>query len=209
MFKDRKDAGEQLAKKLEDYSGKNVVVLALPRGGVVTGFVVAEALKAPLDIIAVHKVGIPFDPEYAIGAVDEHGASLFNKEETATLDKILLQEAVDTEQMEAKRRSRLYRGDRAPQDLAGKIVLIIDDGIATGLTMRLAVRIVAAQHPEKIVVAVPVAHPEALRDLKEEGADEIIVLESPNTFGDAVGAHYTQFDQVEDAEVITLMHSHE
>lgn len=207
MFKDRKDAGEQLARKLEAYSGGDVVVLALPRGGVVTGYEVAKALSAPLDIIAVRKVGHPFDPEYAVGAVDESGASLLNEEEIELIDKKLLQEEIAKERKEAVRRSTVYRGGKVPPNVAGKIVIIVDDGIATGLTMQLAVRVVKAQKPEKVVVAAPVAPLGAIRTLRKEGADEVVTLEPPETFMDAIGAHYLQFDQVEDEEVIKLLQS--
>ncbi|MFA5998171.1 MAG: phosphoribosyltransferase family protein [Candidatus Paceibacterota bacterium] len=205
MFKDRKDAGKQLARKLAVYAGKSTVVLALPRGGVVTGYEISRALKAPFDIIAVRKVGHPSNPEYAVGAVDENGASLFNKEEAATIDAKLLRQETAKELTEARRRSVVYRGGRASLDLVGKIVLLVDDGIATGLTMRLAVRSVKAQEPEKVIVAAPVAPLEAIQYLKKEGADDVITLEPPEAFNGAVGAHYEQFEQVEDAEVVRLL----
>ncbi len=207
MFTDREDAGRQLAKKLERYRGGNGIVLALPRGGVVTGYEVAEALKLPLDIIAVRKIGHPSSPEYAIGAVDEKGTMILNEAETAALDQGWLSEEIGRQKKEAERRSTVYREKRMPADLAGKTAIVVDDGIATGLTMRLAVRSVKAQKPETIIVAVPVAPPESLRALKEEGADDVIVLEPPEEFMGAVGAHYARFEQVEDEEVIRLLQS--
>ncbi len=205
MFRDRVEAGRQLAQKLLQYRDKSAVVLALPRGGVVVGFEVARALAVPLDIIAVRKIGHPYHPEYAIGAVDENGARILNEMETATVDKKWLAEKTEREMQEAKRRSTVYRGGKIPESLAGKVVILVDDGIATGLTMRLAVRSVRAQKPEKITVAVPVAPADSLAVLKDEGADEIIVLEPPETFMGAVGSHYIRFDQTTDEEVIALL----
>ena len=207
MFTDRADAGRQLAKKLERYRGKEAVVLALPRGGVVTGHEIAEALKLPLDIIVVRKIGHPSSPEYAIGAVDEKGTTILNETETAALDQAWLREEIGRQRKEAQRRSTVYREKRMPRGLAGKIAIVVDDGIATGLTMRLAVRSVKAQKPEQIIVAVPVAPMESLRALKEEGAGDVIVLEPPEGFLGAVGAHYDRFEQVPDEEVIRLLQS--
>ncbi len=205
MFKDRKDAGKRLARRLKAYSGGNALVLALPRGGVVVGHQVAEMLNLPLDIIAVRKVGHPSEPEYAIGAVDENGVSILNEEETGLLDKTVLQREVAKERKEAKRRAIAYRPKGGSLTIAGKIIIIADDGIATGLTMRLAVRVVKAQKPEKIIIAVPVAPFEAIRNLEVEGIDEIITLEPPESFEDAVSAYYENFDQVDDAEIVKLL----
>ena len=205
MFTDRAEAGKLLAKKLSTYAGKDAVVLALPRGGVVTGREVARALSLPLDIVAVRKVGHPESPEYAVGAVDEHGTTIMNEAEVHTIDTQRLAEETRRQQQEALRRSTLYRGGRAPVSVEGKIVIIVDDGIATGLTMRLAVRCVKTRHPSRIVVAVPVAPQDAIRALKAEGADEVVALEPPEEFMGAIGAHYGQFEQVEDTEVIRLL----
>lgn len=207
MFKDRNDAGKQLAKKLETCAGKDAVVLALPRGGVVIGHEIAKALSLPLDIIAVRKVGSPSNPEYAVGSVVGDGTSLLNEEETKLIPAASLQKEIVKERVEAKRRSTVYRSGRNSLNITGKIAIIVDDGIATGLTMRLAVRVAKAQKPKRIVVAVPVAPYEAVRDLGEEGADDVIVLEPPETFEGAVGAHYERFEQVEDEEVIRLLQS--
>jgi len=207
MFKDRSDAGRQLAEKLAPYRGKDAVVLALPRGGVVTGFEIARALALPLDIIAVRKVGAPDNPEYAIGAVDADGTTIINDAEAAVVNRTWLAGEIQTEKKEARRRARVYRAGKKPLGIAGKTALIVDDGIATGLTMRLAVRAAKAKKAKRIIVAVPVAPPEAVRALKDEGADEVVVLEPPERFLGAVGAHYIRFEQVEDAEVIRLLRS--
>ena len=207
MFADRKEAGRRLARKIEAYRGANALVLALPRGGVVVGFEVARALGLPLDILAPRKIGHPFHPEYAIGAVDEHGTKILNEAEAAAVDQAWLLGETERQKAEAERRIRAYRGERKAAEIGGKTVIIVDDGIATGLTMRLAVRSVKARKPERIVVAVPVAPPESPRALTDEGADEVVVLEPPGEFMGAVGAHYARFEQVEDAEVVRLLHS--
>jgi len=205
MFADREAAGKSLAQKLANYRGKDAIVLALPRGGVVTGYEIAKALELPLDIIAVRKIGHPFHPEYAIGAVDEKGMTILNEAEARTVDQKWLKGEIAQQTQEATRRSTVYREGREPASIAGKTAIIVDDGIATGLTIRLAVRVAKAQDAEKIVVAAPVAPVESLRALKEEGTDEIIVLEPSEEFLGAVGARYVHFDQVEDSEVIRLL----
>jgi predicted phosphoribosyltransferase len=207
MFTDRKEAGKLLAQRLESYRGKEAVVYALPRGGVVTGYEIASALALPLDIIAVRKIGSPDNPEYAIGAVAEEGAILMNESEAQAVDQTWLKEETEREHQEAMRRSSLYRGDREPMSVTGKTAIIVDDGIATGFTMRLAVRFVKSQKPRRIIVAVPVAPEDSVQALYGEGADEVIALESLDEFAGAVGAHYQTFDQVEDNEVITLLQS--
>lgn len=206
VFKDRSDAGKQLAQKLARYAGEDVVVLALPRGGVVVGYEVARELKAPLDISAVRKIGFPSEPEYAVGAVADDGTTLLNEEETKLLGKKLLQAEIDKEQKEAARRGSTYRKGGAPLPLTGKTVIIVDDGIATGLTMRLAVRSAKAQQPKRVIAAAPVAPAEAVTSIRDEGVDELVTLEPPEKFESAIGAHYDRFEQVDDAEVIRLLH---
>jgi putative phosphoribosyl transferase len=207
MFQNRADAGAQLAKKLLRYKGTRAVVLALPRGGVVTGYEIAKALSLPLDIVAVRKIGHPASPEYAIGAVNENGAIILNETEAAAVDRRWLADETKRQQEEAKRRSVAYRAGRVPLILAGTTAILVDDGVATGLTMRLAIRSVKVHKPARVVVAIPVAPPGMARVLKAEGADDILVLEPPEDFMGAVGAHYTRFEQVEDDEVIRLMRS--
>ena len=204
MFRDREDAGKQLARALEGYRGTDAVVLALPRGGVVIGERVAKGLGLPLDIVVARKVGHPTNPEYAICAVDERGTRLCNEAELKRIDKKWLNQAVEQEQQEAQRRIALYRGKKAPISISGKTVIIVDDGIATGLTMRLAVQAVKTQGPKKVVVAVPVVPSDVAMKIKRE-VDELVVLLPPEDFLGAVGAHYEYFPQVEDAEVIRLL----
>lgn len=205
QFINREDAGGRLAKALSKYKGGDAVVYALPRGGVVTGYEIARELKLPLDIISVRKIGHPMAPEYAIGAVLESGEKILNETETATVDQKWLKEEITRERKEAERRGLVYREGRKPTAIAGKIAIIVDDGIATGLTMRLAVRFAKAQDPEKIIVAVPVAPEESMRAIQGEGADEVVTLLPPEEFLGSVGAHYISFEQTEDDEVIRLM----
>lgn len=206
IFEDRHDAGRQLAHSLERYRGEDAVVLALPRGGVVLGYEVSRELSLPLDIIVTRKIGHPTSSEYAIGAVDERGTNILNTEETAYIDQTWLRKEIMEQKEEAKRRSVSYRKGRPPLSLRGKVVIIVDDGIATGYTMRLAVMVARQQRPLKVIVAVPVAPREAVAELAGE-ADDIIVLENPETFRGAVGSHYVEFEQVDDVEVIRLIHS--
>ena len=205
MFKDRNDAGRQLAEKLAQYRGQDAVVLALPRGGVVVGREIAKTLGLPLDIVVTRKIGHPNNPEYAIGAVDSMGAVMLNDAEAVSVNQAWLADEIKREIQEAMRRVKEYRGNRKPIVISGKTALIVDDGIATGLTMRLAVRSVKAQNPARTVVAVPVAPVETINDLRRE-ADEVIVLEPPERFLGAVGAHYIEFEQVGDDTVIRLLH---
>lgn len=205
MFKDRNEAGKLLAKALAKYKNEKAVVYALPRGGVVVGYEVAKALKSPLDIIVTRKIGHPDNPEYAICVVDEEGSLLCNEVEIRSVDQDWLKAEILLEQQEAKRRVALYRGGRKPESVEGKVAIIVDDGVATGFTMRLAVRSIRAQNPKKIVVAVPVASLEAGQSVYNEGADEIIMFEPPEEFLGSIGAHYLQFEQVEDSEVISLL----
>lgn len=204
LFKNREEAGRKLAEALEKYKGlKNVVVVALPRGGVVLGRVVADALGAPLDLVVPRKIGAPFNEEYAIGALAESGEAVWNEEERARCDAAALREIVAKERKEADRRLSLYRQGLPPRDLKGKMVLLVDDGVATGYTMRAAINTVKSEQPEKIVVAVPVGPKDTLGELKNE-ADDVVILHTPVLFF-AIGNFYEEFPQVDDATVIALM----
>lgn len=204
-FRDREDGGRQLAKKLLSYKDAAVVIYALPRGGVVTGIEIARALNAPLDLIIPRKIGHPSNPEYAIGAVAEDGHLTANPEEIATVDEQWLRSEIARQQTEAKRRREVYLSDRPQIDIAGKVAIIVDDGIATGLTMKCAIAELRHRHPKKIVVAVPVAPLDSLEEISAL-VDEVICLSTPEFMG-AIGAFYDSFSQVEDSEVVKLMHS--
>lgn len=203
VFKDRMDAGKKLAQALSSYRGQDVVVYALPRGGVVLGAEVARLLDAPLDLIVVRKVGHPYSPEYAIAAVAEDGHSVINPAEVSLVDRQWFDESVCIERQEAHRRRRLYMHGSDPIPATNKVAILVDDGLATGLTMFAAVQEVRHFGPKKIVVAVPVAPPETVQELKEV-VDDVVVLHLPASLG-AIGSFYLRFDQVTDEEVIELM----
>lgn len=203
MFWDRIDAGRQLARALIRYQGKPVVVYALPRGGVVLGVEIARSLAAPLDLIVVRKIGHPMQPEYAIGAVAEDGYVVMNPDEAANFDKRWLDLAIAAELKEAHRRRRLFLQGRAPVAVKGKIGIIVDDGLATGLTMLAAIHEIRKRGPQEVVVAVPVAAAETASKLRFE-VDNLVVLHIPERLG-AIGSFYHRFDQVSDDEVVALM----
>lgn len=206
-FFDRRDAGRRLAAALQAYAGKDVVVLALPRGGVPVAFEVAMALGAPLDIVLVRKIGAPGNPELAIGAIaegeplvmvlDDETVRLFQVSE----DYIATAKARDL--VEISRRRKAYLGDTSQLDIAGKTVIVVDDGVATGNTMAAALASVRAAGASRIVVAVPVGAHGALEALRGV-ADEVVCMSSPKGF-QAVGLHYADFSQTSDEEVTSLL----
>jgi len=192
-----------LAETLEKYR-RAAVVFALPRGGVETAAEVALGLDAPLGLIIARKIGHPSSPEYAVGAVTETGPAVWNEAERASLDDTWAKQAEAAERSEAKRRRELYLQGRKPVSAKGKTAIIVDDGIATGLTMQAAVQEVKKQNPKQIIVAVPVAPQDSIDTLMED-ADEIIVLDNPADFRGAVAAHYENFPQLNDDGVIDLL----
>ncbi len=205
-FKDRKDAGMLLAKKLLSYKNKpNAVVIGLPRGGVVTAFEIAQELKLPLDIIVPRKIGAPFSPELAVGALTEDGQVDLNEQliHNLNINKKDLENIIEEEKQEAQRRLKIYRGNRSPRNLQNKIVLLVDDGIATGATMKAAIKSAQKDGAQKIIVATPVAPPETVK-LLEKLVDEVICLQQPEDFG-AIGIFYENFKQTTDEEVVALL----
>jgi predicted phosphoribosyltransferase len=205
VFKDRIDAGRKLAQALTSLKGQEAVVYALPRGGVVPGVEVARALQVPLDLIVVRKIGHPRSPEYAIAAVAEDGHMVTNPAAVESVDANWFSENVRFQQEEARRRRDLFMGGRIPVSATDRIAIIVDDGLATGLTMLAAIE--EARHflPRKIVVAVPVASREAAMEI-EPVVDGVVALHIPTNLG-AIGEFYENFAQVSDAEVIALMDS--
>lgn len=205
-LRDRSSAGRELATRLGAYRNRpDVLVVALPRGGVPVAFEVARILRAPLDVFVVRKLGAPDAPELAIGAIASGGAIVLNHELIGYLgltrqDVELIRRA---EEPELVRRERAYRGNRPRRDVSGKTVLIVDDGLATGATMRVAVKALRELGPARIVVAVPVGSLGACADLRRE-VDELVCMRTPDPFG-AVGAFYESFAQVSDAEVEQLL----
>jgi predicted phosphoribosyltransferase len=203
-FKNRLAAGQLLAEKLRRYSSQKCVVLALPRGGVVTAAPIALALSAPLDLILVRKIGHPSSPEFAIAAVAEDGHVFKNEGEVAGVDHAWFLQQVETEQKEAQRRRKVYLGARRPLDLSGAIAIVVDDGIATGLTMKAAVQELRHRNPQRIVAAAAVAPSDTVWAIQQL-ADDVIVLQSETDFLGSIGAYYDEFPQVEDEEVVTIM----
>jgi predicted phosphoribosyltransferase len=206
LFHDRADAGQVLAERLLHYAGRpDVLVLALPRGGVPVAFEVARALGAPLDVFLVRKLGVPGQRELAMGALATGGVRVLNREVVEALG--IPDEVVDAvaaeEREELERREQEYRGDRAPPDVRGRVVILIDDGLATGSTMRAAVAALRRLGPARVVVAVPVGAPETCAELRRE-ADEVVCARTPEPFY-AVGRWYVDFSQTTDEEVRELL----
>jgi len=206
LFRNRIDAGQYLAGKLKRYAGRDdVVVLALPRGGVPVGYEVARELGAPLDIFLVRKLGVPGQEELAMGAIASGGVRVLNEEVVRGLGipAEVIEAVTEKEQRELERRERAYRADRPMPDVRDRIVILIDDGLATGSTMRAAVAALRKHRPARIVVAVPVGAPDTCADLRQE-ADEVICARQPEPFY-GVGAWYQDFSQTTDQEVRDLL----
>ncbi len=207
-FKDRRDAGRALAQALDAWRAQpDVRVLALPRGGVPVAFEVAQALGAPLDVLIVRKLGFPGQEEFAMGAIASGGVRVMGDADAGwPVSERELEAVVAREQAELARREQRYRGDRPPLDLAGRVLVLVDDGLATGSTMRAAVQAARAGHPRRIIVAVPVASPEAVQSVGAM-ADEVVCLHTPQHFR-AVGLWYEDFAQTSDEEVDRLLARH-
>lgn len=204
MFYDRREAGEQLAHKLQKYRSKDVVVYGLPRGGVIVADQVARYLGAPLSLIITRKLTHPGSPEYAIGAVAEHTEPIFNEAEAAAVNLQWLEYELERQRAELIRRKRRYLRGHKPASAHGKIAILVDDGVATGLTMQAAIEEARERDPVRVVVAVPVA-PYDTAELLREQADELVVIETPRVFRGGVGAYYQNFEQTTDREVIDCL----
>jgi putative phosphoribosyl transferase len=206
IFKDRADAGRKLATRLKRYADRrDVLVLALPRGGVPVAYEVAKELKAPLDIFVVRKLGVPGYEELAMGAIATGGVRVINKDVVRQLNipgEVIDAVAAD-EQRELERRERAYRDNRPPADVKGRVAILIDDGLATGSTMRAAAAALRKQGPARIVVAVPVSSPETCNEFRSE-VDEIVCAVTPEPFR-GVGLWYEDFSQTTDEEVRELL----
>lgn len=207
-FIDRYDAGERLANRLQKLKLENVVVIGLPRGGVVVAAEIADSLHAPLGVVLVKKIGHPDNHEYAIGAVAEGHEPIWDKGEAADVGNKWIENTTRQARKTIEQRRNLYhsRGYIDPV-LKGKTVIIVDDGIATGLTFHAAVMAVYAKNPKRIIVAAPVATPESLTIL-DEFVDEFIILEDPTTFGGSVSSHYEWFPEIDEDEVCILLERH-
>lgn len=206
-FLDRADAGRRLSDALAEFKGEDAVVFALPRGGVPVAAPIAQMLKAPLDLVLVRKIGVPYQPELAMGAVADGGKPVIVRNE----DVIALSGVSETrfagecaaQCAEIERRRRLYLGGRDRAEAKGRVAIVVDDGIATGATTRAALKAVRARAPKKLVLAVPVAPTEALDILRPE-VDQLVCLESHDYFA-GVGCYYGDFRQIEDDEVVALL----
>ncbi|HEY2974806.1 MAG TPA: phosphoribosyltransferase [Pyrinomonadaceae bacterium] len=206
IYRDRIDAGKQLAARLSDYANRDfVLVLALPRGGVPVAYEVAKALHAPLDIFLVRKLGVPGHEELAMGAISTGGVRVINADvvDYLRIPARVVDAVVDAELRELERRERLYRGARPEPDVSGKTLILVDDGLATGSTMRAAVEALRQQNPARIVVAVPVSAAQTCDEYRM-GVDEIICAQTPEPFM-GVGMWYRDFSQTTDEEVREIL----
>ena len=205
-FADRAEAGRALAVRLMEYAGEpDTLVLALPRGGVPVAFEIAIALDAELDVLIVRKIGVPWNPEYAVGAIANDGIAVLDAAfmNRLGLTRSDLAPVLRAEVRELERRERLYRGDRPYPELQGHTVLLVDDGLATGSTMLAAVKAVRSRRPRRVVVAVPIASAEACADL-DRVADRTVCLETPEPFY-GVGVWYEDFSETSDEQVLALL----
>jgi len=203
-FRDRDHAAHQLAEKLASYKGKNPLVLAIPRGAVPMAKIIADALEGEFDVVLVRKLRAPFSPEFAIGSVDESGWTYVAEyAPSAGGTKEYIESEKETQMETMRRRRAQYTPIRPPIDPAGRTVIIIDDGLATGATMISALHATRAKNPAKLVCAVPVSPPDTLQKV-EALADEVVCLEAPEGFS-AVGQFYMSFPQVEDEEVVEIL----
>jgi len=206
IFLNRDDAGSRLAKKLRAYAGRNdVLVLGIPRGGVPVAFQVAADLYAPLDVFVVRKLGTPSQPELAFGAIASGGIRILDAQivESMGISEAEIERITAEESKELDRRERAYRGGRAPLNIRNKIVILVDDGIATGASTRAAIAALRELKPAQIVLAAPMAPASTCRHLRQE-VDDLVCLETPEPFY-AIGAFYEDFSQVSDEEVTTLL----
>jgi putative phosphoribosyl transferase len=204
-FRNRSEAGKRLAEKLIAYGDKDVIVLALPRGGVPVAFEIAKALNVPLELLLVRKLGVPGQEELALGAVASGGVRVLNDDivESLGISRQVIEVVTAREKAELERREKLYQGDKPFPRLENKTVIVVDDGIATGATMRVAVKALRQQNVSKIILAAPTSAPDTYQQLRLE-ADEVVCLATPEPYL-AVGTWYEDFSQTSDEEIQTLL----
>jgi len=205
MFKDRIEAGKILSDALSEYKDKNSIVLAIPRGGVMVAYEVAKALNVPLDLIIPRKIGAPGQPELAIGAVTEDGTTILNQDilQYLRVSDEYIKEETGRQVEEIKRRMESYLGDKPRVSIEGKVAILVDDGVATGATVRAAIASIRKRKPASIVLAIPVGPLDTIEELRRE-ADEVICLMTPEPFF-AIGQFYRSFEQTSDEEVIQIL----
>ncbi len=205
-FQDREDAAIKLSKKLLKFRGHNLVVFALPRGGVILGKTISQRLKAPLDLIIPRKIPHPLNSEYAIGAISESGKILLKQEVKSTLDSAWLEQVVQAEMTESRRRRELYLRGKKRIAAQNRICILVDDGMATGMTMEAAILDLAAENPKAIIAAVPIAPLETVKKIQRL-ANNVITVISPKTFLGSISAYYQNFPQLNDREVINALNA--
>jgi predicted phosphoribosyltransferase len=205
IFNNRKDAGKQLSEKLAQFKGSKTIVLALPRGGVPVGYEVANRLNLPLEIIVSRKIGAPLNPELGIGAISENNSMVIdqNTVELLNITQKQIQEIINEQKKELERRIKLYRNGRSLPNLSDKSVILVDDGLATGVTAQAAVIALKKQNPKNIIFAAPVCARKSANQLKH-AVDKIACVFSPHDL-QAIGAYYRNFDQLTDEKVIKLL----
>ena len=202
-FENRAEAGQMLARRLEKYQGQRPLVLAIPRGAVPMGKIVADALDGELDVVLVRKLRAPYNPELAIGSIDETGAVYLDPDTRDLWDEPYLETEKKAQLETLRQRREMYQPAGSPIDTAGRVVIVLDDGIATGSTMIAALRAVRARQPSKLIAATGVASAEALRLIRQE-ADEVVCLETPELLY-AIGYHFRDFSQVSDDDVVATL----
>lgn len=204
-YKNRADAGKQLSQLLKEYKDKDVVVYGLPRGGVVVAEEIAKFLGAPLDLIFAHKIGHPHHSEYAIAAISESGHLIGSFYELPFISETWLEKEKQNQLQEIKRKRKIYLKGKKDLPLKNKIAIIVDDGIATGLTMKVGIKELKDRHPEKIVVVVPISPRSTADSIKATVDDFVGIIVDDDKFLGSVGAYYQEFNQVEDEEVIAIL----
>lgn len=206
-FKDRTEAGQRLSRLLNVYRDKEAVVYALPRGGVEVAAEVARALNLQMDLIITRKIGHPENPEFAMGAIAENGHAVFNRQDNLDAEPKWYAKEAEKQKIEARRRRELYSGGRKPVSCNGKTAILVDDGIATGLTMKAALKEISLHFsPKEIIIAVPVIAKDIEEELEREGAEVVAIITDRDFLG-SVGAYYQDFSQVSDEKVVRIMKS--
>ncbi len=204
QFKDRQTAAQLLAARLKPYQSSDTIILGIPRGGIVTAAVIAQKLSFPLGLIVIRKISHPDNPEYAVAAITESGQIIKNEAEVAQIDPRWFTQESNRQLKEAQRRRLVYWKNKAPLVLKNKTVIIVDDGLATGLTMLAAIKEVKLHQPQKIIVAVPVSPRDTAAEIKPQ-VDDFIALSVPEIYLGSVGAYYENFPQLEDQAVINTL----